>query len=145
MADVPYPLVTQDQLERRLENVDEYRLTLGLAGAQYDALLADVIEEESAFVARELRNQGVDFSAFTDRGALLEEFPVVRRAMVRLCRSSLAEIQEDGLEKEKVGDHSESYAAPGAVRADVQSELAMIDVPTDTDHDGEPDTRITMI
>lgn len=145
MADAPYPLLTPATLERRVENVDERKLSLGLTDTDWTALLDEVIEEESAFVARLLREQGVDFADFVMREDLIAEYPVVRRAMIRLCRSSLHEIAEDGLEKESVGDHSETYAAPGTVRDSVREELSGIDVPTDTDGDGEPDTRISLI
>lgn len=145
MTDAPYPFLSEDTLKLRLENVDEYRLELGLTATEVSQLFTDIIEEETAFVARILDGQGVVLSDYPTRDDLLAEYPVVRRAMVRLCRSSLAEIQEQGLEKEKIGDHSESYTAPGTIRALVEEELAKIDVPMDENQDGIPDTRISLI
>lgn len=123
---VPYPLIEQSALERRLDDAAEWQDHLGLSDSEWDQTLTDIIEEESAFVAGELADENIAVIEYGDASELTAAYPVVRRAMVRLCRAALNNIPSDGLTSETVGDHSEDYRPPSDLRAEVANELAGI-------------------
>lgn len=60
-----------------------------------------------------------------------EECPEpVREAVIRLARSSLSQIDEDGLSSESVGDHSESYRPPASVKRECVSVVRNHEAPS---------------
>lgn len=128
-----YPLLTQDALERRLNGVAGWQSHLALTDTEWDQLIADIIEEESSFVAGQLDDEGVHLAEYGGTDELHAEYPDARRAMVRLCRASLNNIDSDGLESETVGDHSESYRPPIELREEVADELSGINGGGSTD------------
>lgn len=134
----PYPLIEQSALERRLGNTAERQAQLSLSGSEWGQLLSDIITEEGAFVAEQLSEENVALANYGDATALAEEWPQARRAMVRLCRASLNNIDSDGLNSESVGDHSEDYRPPAEIRMEVADELTGINGSADgeTDTDG---------
>lgn len=138
-----YQFLEQETLERRLDDAERRRMQLGLSESEWDQLIADIIEEETGFVTRVLENQGVDFGHYPTQSDLLTVYPEVRRAMVRLCRSSIHETDEDGLQSESVGDHSENYRSSGDIREEVRAELQQIEVEDEGDH--QPSIRSEMI
>lgn len=132
-------------LERRLDDPATLKSDYAVSDEEWDTLLEEIIEEESGYVAGLLNAQGVQLSAYTTRSELVGHYPIIRTAMVRLCRQALHNIEEDGLESESAADRSESYRPPAAIRAEVADLIGTIDVPEDEDGDGRPDTRITLI
>lgn len=142
---VPYPLITVDELERRLDDPEFIQSDSGLSESEWQTLLDDIIQEESGYVGRLLTEQGIDFAEYPTQTELIDEHPVVRNAMVRLCRQGIHAIEEDGLESESAADRSESYRPQAAIREEVATLIDTIDVPTNEDGDGEPDTRATII
>lgn len=141
----PYPLLTQDALERRLDDPSAIKADYAATDTDWQTLIEEIIEEESGYVGQLLREQGVNFADYPTRTDLLTEYSIVRTAMVRLCRQAIHTIEEDGLESESAADRSESYRPPSAIREEVANLIETIDVPTDSDGDGTPDTRITLI
>lgn len=139
------PLITQDALELRLDDPENVKSDYALSNSEWSALLEDIIQEESGYVRGLLSAQGVDLSTFATADELVGTYPLVRTAMVRLCRQAIHNIEEDGLESESAADRSESYRPPSAIREEVADLIGSIDVPEDEDGDGQPDTRITLI
>src|SRR5699024_10000737 len=119
----------------------DYRTT----DSEWSTFIEDIIEEESGYIGQLLVNQGVDFAEYPSRTDLVEDYPIVRTAMVRLCRQSVHLNEEDGLESESAADRSESYRQPSQIREEVADLIEIIDVTEDEDGDGKPATRITLI
>lgn len=140
----PFPYLDQDRLERRLDSPDSLRAMMGLTESEWGSLLEDIIGEESAFVHRQIVAQGVEPESYDALEQFLGAYPEVRQAMVRLCRASLNRIDEDGLQSESVGDHSETFRAPGELRSEVADYLAAID-PPDSDTDDDDRDRVTLL
>lgn len=146
----PYPFryLTPDELERRLNaSPSQQQAMLGINGSEWDTLLDDIIAEESAFVHRQLVSQGVVPEDYNSREQFLGRYPQVRQAMVRLCRASFNRIEEDGLQSESVGDHSENFRAPGELRAEVSEFLGTIEPPQDEtgDEDADDGTSVSLL
>jgi hypothetical protein len=139
-----YQLITQNALERRLDDPDFIQSDYALNDEEWDTLLTEILEEESGYVTRLLSGQGVDLSVFSSSDELVGTYPLVRTAMVRLCRQALHNIEEDGLESESASDRSESYRPPAAIRAEVADLIGTIEPPDDGGGD-DGDTRATII
>lgn len=111
---MPFPYVSPDELERELALSQD---DTGLTETEWSELLTDKLEQESERVEAYAGEQW--------RDAAEADVPrVIEGATIRLTRSVLHQIEEDGLSSENVGDHSESYRAPAAIRAEVRAELA---------------------
>lgn len=143
-TDAPYPFeyLTRETLERRLDSVAALKADRGMTDDEWDSLIEDVIAEESAWVHGEITGEGVTPDEYDSREAFLGQYPQVRRAMARLCRASVHEIESDGLSSESASDRSESYRPPSEVRAEVRAELEDIDAPGESPVD---ETRVSLI
>lgn len=143
-AATPYPFeyLTAETLERRLDSASALKADRGMTDSEWSDLLDDVIAEETAWVHGEIAGEGVTPDEFDSREAFLAQYPQVRRAMVRLCRASVHEIESDGLSSESASDRSESYRPPQEVRAEVRAELEDIDAPGE---DPVDETRVSLI
>ena len=114
---MPFPYVTPDAFERELAySAGDFNLS----ASEWSALLSDKLEQESERVEGYL---GTD--EYRDA---TETPPLIEGATIRLTRSVINQIEEDGLSSESVGDHSESYRPPSEIRAEVRDELAEADV-----------------
>jgi hypothetical protein len=143
---VSYELIEQSALERRLDDPEIIKSDYALSDSEWDTLLGDVIEEESGYVAQLVSGQGVDLSTYQTRSDLVSDYPIIRTAMVRLCRQALHNIEEDGLESESAADRSESYRPPAAIREEVANLIGTIEPPDDgSDDDDDGQTRVAII
>lgn len=142
----PYPFeyLTQDTLERRLDSVAATRADVGSTTQDWNSLIGDIIAENSAFVHRIIVGNGVTPGDYANTGEFLKAWPEVRQAMVRLCRSSIQQIEQSGLESESAEDRSESYRPPEAVRQDVIDFLDSVE-PSDSGGGGGDGFRSTII
>ena len=112
---MPFPYVSADEFARELPYSHE---DSGMTESEWSTLLTDKLEQESARV-----EAWVDES-FRDENATVPF--AVRGAVIRLTRSVIGQIEEDGLSSEKVGDHSESYRPPGELREEIRTELGEV-------------------
>lgn len=144
MPPTPYPFeyLSQETLERRLDSVAALKADRGMTDSEWQTLVEDVISEETAWVHSVVTDEGVLPSQYATPDEFLSRYPQVRRAMVRLCRASVHEIESDGLEQESAEDRSEIYRPPSAVRDEVRNELEALDPPGE---DEIGDTRVSLI
>lgn len=112
-----FPYVTYDELDRELAYS---AADFNLSESEWQSLLADKLEQESERVERYLGTD--EYREYDDPPMLIEA------AVIRLTRSIIHQIEEDGLSSESIGDHSESYRPLGDIRAEVRDELAAVDV-----------------
>lgn len=136
MSRAPFPFLDQSTLERRL---DTGQLDYGLSDGAWSSTIEDIIDEETGWVYGVVTGEGVAPDGYADRTAFLGDYPEVRRAMVRLCRASVHEIEEDSLESESAEDRSESYRSPQAIREEVRAELEDLEPPGES---GDPDAGL---
>lgn len=111
---MPFPYITAEKFERELpyshENTD-------LSETEWDQLIEDKLKQESE------RVEG--YSGQKWREAPEGDVPrLIEGAVIRLTRSVINQIEEDGLSSEKIDDHTEQYRPPSAIRAEVRAELA---------------------
>lgn len=141
----PYPYITQEELELRLDGVDFVKSDIGLDGSDWSSLIDDIIAEHSAWVHRVIVENGVKPSDYNGTKELLQTWPEVRTAMVRLCRSSLHLIEQQGLESESASDRSESYRPPEKIRENVLVILESVTPDDGGGGDGGRQFRSTII
>lgn len=137
-APYPFAYLTQSTLENRLDSVSSIQSDVGIAGGDWDQLVSDIIAENSAWVHRIIVQQGVTPNSYASTDEFLAAWPEVRTAMVRLCRLSIHEIEQDSLESESAEDRSESYRPPKAIRDEVLSLLESVE-PEDNGGGGPDD------
>ena len=109
---MPFPYVSSEKFEIELVYSAE---DFGLSDGEWSSLLGDKLEQESERVE--------EYTG--EKWRTDDSVPwLVRAAVIRLTRSVINQIEEDGLDSEKVGDHSEKYRPPSEIRAEVREELA---------------------
>lgn len=143
-APYPFEYLTQPTLENRLDSVSSIQSDVGIAGGDWDQLVADIIAENSAWVHRIIVQQGVAPNTYAGMDEFLAAWPEVRTAMVRLCRSEIHLLEQQGLESESAEDRSESYRPPEAIRANVRSLLESVE-PEDSGGGADDGFRSTII
>lgn len=112
---MPFPYVDADTIDRE---VSQTPVELGFAEEDWQTLLTDKAEQETARV-----------EGWTDVNYRAEDADVpfvIRAAVIRLVRSIVHQIHEDGLQQESAEDRSEIYRPPRAIRSEVRDELAEV-------------------
>ena len=133
------PYITQDYLERRLPMDAD---SVGMVQSDWDTLLGDVLEEESARVET---YAGTDFPDmyYVDESDIP---PTVKSGIVTLCQSALANIRDQGLSSKNLGDGtSYSYRPTEQIRAEVRAEIDALNLDDGTDEAENPNVRSSLI
>lgn len=111
---MPFPYVTPEQFERELDGKPS---NYGIEPSEWTQFLTDKLEQESERVEK--------WTGQKWRSAPQSDVPrLIQAAVIRLTRSILNQIEEDGLTSESVGDHSEKYRPLSEIRNEVQQSLA---------------------
>lgn len=109
---MPFPYATPSELEREITYSAN---SVELSENEWHELLTDKLKQES---------ERVDGYTGTDFRTETEAPWIIKAAVIRLTRSVLAQIEEDGLTAESVSDRSENYRPPSEIRSEVRLELA---------------------
>lgn len=109
---MPFPYVTPSELEREITYTAN---STELSEVEWNELLTDKLKQESE------RVDGYTETTFRNESKVPL---VIKAAVIRLTRSVLAQIEEDGLTSESVTDRSENYRPPSEIRSEVRLELA---------------------
>lgn len=109
---MPFPYATPSELEREITYSAN---SVELSENEWHELLTDKLKQES---------ERVDGYTGTDFRTEAEAPWIIKAAVIRLTRSVLSQIEEDGLTSESVSDRSENYRPPGEIRSEVRQELA---------------------
>lgn len=109
---MPFPYVTASTLDTEISYT---RQGFGLTQNEWTDLLERKCKQETERV-----ESWIDQSWRPDDA----DVPfVIRAAVIRLARSTIHQIEEDGLEQESAEDRSEIYRPPQAIREEVRTEL----------------------